>query len=253
VLVVGAHGLAGGFGTPREQQRAPSSRKRPGSVSKPDTARSPEPPPALAPTRSAAVREAHMQSIESAVARHGLALCEGLRTRGFGYVDDFVSAADISAMRVECDGMLSRGELSPSESTRWDEEAGKRVAYAKRNVLFTNIAGGAKYESAPHLTEYCVALVSSLPGLVNQAHAHDRRHARTAHPPRACTRTAYAHSERGRAQRTRLQPDAGAALCQGASPQRLATNPGVLRRRAHHPVGRAHEQAGRLPRRRLAL
>eukprot|EP00962_Isochrysis_galbana_P016533 scaffold4745_cov125-Isochrysis_galbana.AAC.7 len=164
------HGLAGGFGAPREPQtsrvgRAKKAVARPLAVAArpPATAKAPKPSP-----RSAAAREAHMRAIHDAVTRHGPVLCEALRSRGWGLIDDFLPREAIAGMRAEAEGMLARGELRPSESTRWDEAQGGVVRYAKKNVLYTNIEGGARYELAPLLTEWCVSLVSSLPAACNQ-------------------------------------------------------------------------------------
>jgi SM-20-related protein len=109
-----------------------------------------------------------MRAIQDAVARHGPALCEAVRSRGWGLVDGFLSKEAIAGMRAEAEGLLAQGELRPSESTRWDEAQGAAVRYPKKNVLYTNIEGGARYEQAPMLTEYCVSLVSSLPAACNQ-------------------------------------------------------------------------------------
>ena len=176
LLLVVAHGLAGGFGTPKKPQkpRSPSTKrlKKPKAVRQvhqqqvANVAVSPT-RPAKKP-RSAEDRERHMSTIRQAVSRHGPALCAALNMRGWGYIDDFLPGDAVCAMRAEAEGMLARNELKASESTRWDERAGKVVRYKKKNVLYTNIEGGSRYESVPMLTEYCVAMVSSLPNMCNE-------------------------------------------------------------------------------------
>jgi len=140
LLLSGAHGLAGGFGTPRN---APGKKNAEKAVSRAVTKQRPARPPPAALPRSAEARDAHMAAIQSAVVRHGPSLCEALSARGWGFVDSFIPEATVAAMRAEADGMLARGELEPSESTRWDAAAGATVRYAKKNVLYTNIEGGS--------------------------------------------------------------------------------------------------------------
>jgi SM-20-related protein len=108
-----------------------------------------------------------MAAIADAVATHADSIAHGLATRGFADVDAFLSSEAVLAMRAEADRMRAAGYMRTSESTRWDAQLERAVAYEKHNVLFSPIQGGEMYEVTPRLTEFCVALVGALPDALN--------------------------------------------------------------------------------------
>lgn len=114
-----------------------------------------------------AQREAHMKLVADAAEQHVPAIVNQLSARGFAIVDDFLPRETVLLLRREAEGLKAKGTMVPSESTRWDTATGSVQTYQKQNVLSTNLVGGDQYEVAPRLIEYCVALVSSLPPLVN--------------------------------------------------------------------------------------
>jgi hypothetical protein len=110
----------------------------------------------------------HLQLVQAAARHHAAAVADGLAQRGFALVDNFLPAETVSILRSECVSLLHGNKMYASESTRWDEESAQVVTYKKVNVMSYNLVGGTEYELAPRLTEYCVALVSSLPALINE-------------------------------------------------------------------------------------
>ena len=113
-------------------------------------------------------RARHLQLVQAAARHHAAAVADGLAQRGFALVDNFLPAETVSILRSECVSLLHGNKMYASESTRWDEESAQVVTYKKFNVMSYNLVGGTEYELAPRLTEYCVALVSSLPALINE-------------------------------------------------------------------------------------
>jgi hypothetical protein len=113
-------------------------------------------------------RARHLHLVQAAARHHAAAVADGLAQRGFALVDNFLPAETVSILRSECVSLLHGNKLYASESTRWDEESAQVVTYKKVNVMSYNLVGGTEYELAPRLTEYCVALVSSLPALINE-------------------------------------------------------------------------------------
>ena len=148
-----ATGAGGSQGTPLHPQYAAAQEK----------AVQPQPPAA----RDDAAPEAHMATVKSAVEEHASKLADGLATHGYAVVDDFLPMETVLEMRSEAESLLEGGRMAASQSTRWDAASGTAVAYEKHNVLMTNLAGGPAYSLSPRLVEYCVALVSSLPPLIN--------------------------------------------------------------------------------------
>jgi hypothetical protein len=130
-------------------------------------------------------RARHLQLVQAAARHHAAAVADGLAQRGFALVDNFLPAETVSILRSECVSLLHGNKMYASESTRWDEESAQVVTYKKVNVMSYNLVGGTEYELAPRLTEYCVALVSSLPALINENFANFReyRHAVSARWP----------------------------------------------------------------------
>ena len=121
------------------------------------------------PTESGEQQRArHLQLVQAAARHHAAAVADGLAQRGFALVDNFLPAETVSILRSECVSLLHGNKMYASESTRWDEESAQVVTYKKVNVMSYNLVGGTEYELAPRLTEYCVALVSSLPALINE-------------------------------------------------------------------------------------
>mmetsp|Transcript_15680 Transcript_15680/g.30627 ORF Transcript_15680/g.30627 Transcript_15680/m.30627 type:complete len:408 (+) Transcript_15680:24-1247(+) len=112
-------------------------------------------------------REAHMATIRNEVLNAAPTIINGLRSKGFAIVDGFLSAATVAEMRGEANRLLENGLLVTSMSTRWDEATKKVVEYEKHNVLATALEGGESYFLSPRLTEYVVAMVSTLPPLIN--------------------------------------------------------------------------------------
>ena len=122
---------------------------------------------APAPQTDEQLREAHMAAVRAAVGSHAEAIATGLQTRGFATIDDFLSAEQVATLRAECEALRASGHMAASQSTRYDDESGAVVSYEKRGVLSTNLQGGDRYAVSPRLHEYCVALVSALPPLLN--------------------------------------------------------------------------------------
>ena len=120
-----------------------------------------------APQTEEQLRDTHMAAVRAAVGSHAEAIAAGLQTRGFATIDGFLSAEQIATLRAECEALRVGGHMAASKSTRYDDESGQVVSYEKKGVLSTNLQGGDKYAISPRMHEYCVALVSSLPPLLN--------------------------------------------------------------------------------------
>lgn len=124
-------------------------------------------PKAPAPRTEDTLREEHMLAVRNAVASRLPNALDSLATEGFAIVDDFLPPGTITVLRGEAEALRVNGNMVASESSRWNEASGKVERYEKRNVLSTNLIGGESYFQAPRLTEYCVAMVSSIPRIVN--------------------------------------------------------------------------------------
>lgn len=82
-------------------------------------------------------------------------------------VDNFLGPQLVAAMRTEATGV--RETMVPSQSTKWDQELKRVVAYEKQGVLSTQLEGGPEgYAMTPRLVEYIVTLTKHLSSKINQ-------------------------------------------------------------------------------------
>jgi hypothetical protein len=82
-------------------------------------------------------------------------------------VDNFLGPKLVTAMRTEAASI--RETMVPSQSTKWDEELKRVVAYEKQGVLSTQLLGGPEgYAMTPRLVEYIVTLTKHLSSKINQ-------------------------------------------------------------------------------------
>lgn len=159
----------GGFQKPAAKAKAKAKRpKRPSPPPRSQRALQADGAPNQRAAQADELRERHLATVNEAVLHYAPSMASGLAQHGFAVVDDFLPPESIAAMRAEAVGLKLGGRMVPSESTRWNEAAGRVETYRKENVMSYNVVGGPEYEHAPRLTEWCVALVSTLPGLINE-------------------------------------------------------------------------------------
>lgn len=118
--------------------------------------------------------ETTMEHVSEAINKAAPAILEGLGTKGWAIVDDFLagpSAASslCSILRKEAETYFKGGDMVISQSTRYDAETKQQIPYDKHNVYSMQLNGGDLYFKGPRLHEYVVALVKNLvPVIDNQ-------------------------------------------------------------------------------------
>ena len=124
--------------------------------------------PPLTPTStSTTTTEEHMDLIRKRLIETGPQLMSGLRENGFSYVDNLLGFDTCQAMRLEAEQYFFDNHYSVSQSTRFDADSKKVVAYDKHNVYSMQLDGGDLYYKGPRLHEYVVQVVGSIVPILN--------------------------------------------------------------------------------------
>lgn len=111
--------------------------------------------------------EEHMNLIRKRLIEVGPELMSGLRENGFSYVDNLLGFDTCQVMRREAEQYFFDNHYSVSQSTRFDADSNKVVAYNKHNVHSMQLDGDDLYYKGPRLHEYVVALVGSIVPILN--------------------------------------------------------------------------------------
>ena len=116
---------------------------------------------------SSSSTEEHMSLIRKRLIEIGPELMTGLRENGFSYVDNLLGFDTCLTMRREAEHYFFDNHYSVSQSTRFDADSNKVVAYDKHNVYSMQLDGGDLYYKGPRLHEYVAALVGGIVPILN--------------------------------------------------------------------------------------
>ena len=111
--------------------------------------------------------EKHMNLIRKRLIEIGPELMTGLRENGFSYVDNLLGFDTCQEMRREAEQYYTDNHYSVSQSTRFDADSNKVIAYDKHNVYSMQLDGGDLYYKGQRLHEYVVSLVGSIVPILN--------------------------------------------------------------------------------------
>ena len=103
-----------------------------------------------------------LHAVEKAVKKASPAILKGLESKGWAVVDNFFADASYKTMRAEAVNYFKEGDMTLSQSTRWDPEIKTTVVYNKHNVFSMQLSGGDSYYRGPRLHEYIVGMIRSL-------------------------------------------------------------------------------------------
>lgn len=106
--------------------------------------------------------EENLKHVAYSVRRAEPQILQGLATNGFVVIDNFLGNEVCALYRREAEGFYNRGDMSTSQSTRWDRDANAVVAYDKVNVKSAQLNGGDDYALAPRLHEYVVSFIQTI-------------------------------------------------------------------------------------------
>jgi hypothetical protein len=83
-------------------------------------------------------------------------------------IDNFLGDEVCKLYRREAEGFYNRGDMSTSQSTRWNPDSNAHIAYDKINVKSAQLNGGDDYHLAPRLHEYIVSFIKNIVPTVNK-------------------------------------------------------------------------------------
>ena len=108
-----------------------------------------------------------MEKVSESVQRAMPDVINGLDTKGWAVLDNFLGERLCHEMRKEAVSLYDSNYYSISQSTRWDSATNSSISYDKHNVFSMQLDGGDQYYIAPRLHEYMVSLTRSVVPLLS--------------------------------------------------------------------------------------
>mmetsp|Transcript_8641 Transcript_8641/g.18986 ORF Transcript_8641/g.18986 Transcript_8641/m.18986 type:complete len:268 (+) Transcript_8641:114-917(+) len=110
-----------------------------------------------------------MSVVAEAARKASPALIEGLSSKGWVCLDNFLGPEWSPALRAEAVHYYNSGYFSVSQSSRYDAATGGVHLYDKQNVFAMQLEGGDSYYEGPLLHEYIVSLTQTLAPILSEA------------------------------------------------------------------------------------